>query len=458
MTAQTTTKWWTLGVVSVATFMLLLDITVVNTALPAIQEDLDATFTDLQWVVDAYTLTLAAVVLTAGSLADRLGRRRVFAVGLGIFSIASLVAGLATDPTFLNIARGAQGVGGAVMFAVSLALIAQEFPAGRERGMAMGVYGATIGLAVAFGPLVGGVIVDSLSWEWIFFLNVPIGVIAIAISYLRVRESRDPNATRVDWLGLVTSSSALFLLVLGLIRGNEEGWGSTLIVGLFAASAVLLAAFIAIERRVAQPMLPLGLFRRPAFTGVQLAAFGISASMFALFLYLTLYLQSFLGAQPDRGRPALPAADGGGLPGGPDRGCAALAGAGAHDAVARPGRRGRGTHADGGRERDGRVDRPPRRLHRRRRRHRPAEPGDRGRGSERRAEGAERHGLRDQRHVPPGRRRARRRRLGSHLPRPRLVQGAGAHRARRGSLSRARRVRLLRQPRPGARPGAGRLP
>jgi EmrB/QacA subfamily drug resistance transporter len=284
MTSQTTTKWWTLGVVSVATFMLLLDITVVNTALPAIEEDLNATFTDLQWVVDAYTLTLAAVVLTAGVLADRLGRRRVFAIGLGIFSIASLVAGLASDPTFLNIARGAQGVGGAVMFAVSLALIAQEFPAGRERGLAMGVYGATIGLAVAFGPLVGGLIVDSLGWEWIFFLNVPIGVAAIAISYLRVRESRDPNATGVDWPGLITFSSALFALVLALIRGNEDGWGSTFIVGLLAASAVLLAAFIAIERRVAEPMLPLGLFKRPAFTGVQLAAFGISGSMFALFL------------------------------------------------------------------------------------------------------------------------------------------------------------------------------
>ena len=298
MTDQTTTKWWTLGVVSVATFMLLLDITVVNTALPAIEADLGATFTDLQWVVDAYTLTLAAVVLTAGVLADRLGRRRVFAIGLGIFSIASLVAGLASDPTFLNIARGVQGVGGAVMFAVSLALIAQEFPAGRERGLAMGVYGATIGLAVAFGPLVGGVIVDSLGWEWIFFLNVPIGVAAIAISYLRVRESRDPNATGVDWPGLITFSSALFALVLALIRGNEEGWGSTFIVGLLAASAVLLAAFIAIERRVAEPMLPLGLFKRPAFTGVQLAAFGISGSMFALFLYLTLYLQNFLGHSP----------------------------------------------------------------------------------------------------------------------------------------------------------------
>jgi EmrB/QacA subfamily drug resistance transporter len=162
----------------------------------------------------------------------------------------------------------------------------------------MGVYGATIGLAVAFGPLVGGVVVDSLGWEWIFFLNVPIGVAAIAITYLRVRESRDPNATRVDWGGLVTFSSSLFLLVLALIRGNEEGWGSSLIVGLFTASAVLLAAFLAIERRIAEPMLPLGLFKRPAFTGVQLAAFGISGSMFALFLYLTLYLQNFLGHSP----------------------------------------------------------------------------------------------------------------------------------------------------------------
>src|SRR5215212_3585793 len=298
MTAQSTTKWWTLGLVSVATFMLLLDITVVNTALPAIEADLHASFTDLQWVVDAYTLTLAAVVLTAGSLADRLGRRRVFAIGLAIFSVASLVAGLASDPTFLNIARGVQGIGGAAMFAVSLALIAQEFPAGRERGMAMGVYGATIGLAVAFGPLVGGAIVDSLGWEWIFFLNVPIGAAAIAISYLRVRESRDPNATRVDWAGLATFSIALFMLVLALIRGNEEGWGSSLIVGLFAGAAVLLAAFIEIERRVPEPMLPLALFKRPAFTGVQLAAFGISGSMFALFLYMTLYLQNYLGHSP----------------------------------------------------------------------------------------------------------------------------------------------------------------
>jgi EmrB/QacA subfamily drug resistance transporter len=300
-------KWWTLLAVSVATFMLLLDITVVNVALPSIRDDLDAGFTDLQWVIDAYALTLAALVLTAGSLADRLGRRRVFAAGLAIFSGASLLCALAPDPTFLNVARAVQGIGGAAMFAVSLALVAQEFTAGRERGMAMGLYGSTIGVAVAIGPLVGGALTDSLGWESIFYLNVPIGAAAIAITQLKLRESRDPDATRVDWAGVATFSAALLALVLALVRGNDEGWGSTLIVSLLAGAAILLAAFIAIERRVAEPMLPLALFRRPAFTGVQLAAFAVSGSIFALFLYLTLYLQNYLGLSPfDAGLRYLP--------------------------------------------------------------------------------------------------------------------------------------------------------
>ena len=293
--AQTNRKWWTLGAVCVATFMLLLDITVVNTALPAIQKDLGGSFTDLQWVIDAYALSLAALVLTAGSLADRLGRRRVFAFGLAVFSVASLLCALAPDPTFLNLARALQGVGGAVMFAVSLALVAQEFPSGAERGMAMGIYGATIGIAVAIGPLVGGVLTDGIGWQSVFLVNVPVGLAAIGVTYWKLRESRDPNASRIDWGGLLTFSTALVLLVLGLVRGNDEGWGSTLIVSLFAAAGALMAAFVAIESRVSEPMLPLGLFRNRAFTGVQLAAFAVSASMFALFLYLTLYLQQFLG-------------------------------------------------------------------------------------------------------------------------------------------------------------------
>jgi EmrB/QacA subfamily drug resistance transporter len=307
MNSDMNRKWWTLGAVCVATFMLLLDITVVNTALPAIRKDLGGSFSDLQWVVDAYALSLAALVLTAGSLADRLGRRRIFAIGLGIFSVASLLCGLSPDPTFLNVARGLQGIGGAIMFAVSLALVAQEFPSGPERGMAMGIYGATIGIAVAIGPLVGGLLTDGLGWEWVFLLNVPIGIAAIAVTYWKLAESRDPNATRIDWGGLLTFSSALFVLVLALVRGNHEGWGSSLIVSLFAAAAVLMAAFFVIERRAKEPMLPLGLFKRRAFTGVQLAAFAVSGSMFALFLYLTLYLQSFLGYSPiDAGLRYLP--------------------------------------------------------------------------------------------------------------------------------------------------------
>jgi EmrB/QacA subfamily drug resistance transporter len=293
--ASTNRKWWTLGAVCVATFMLLLDITVVNTALPAIQKDLGGSFTDLQWVVDAYALSLAALVLTAGSLADRLGRRRVFAFGLAVFSVASLLCALAPDPTFLNLARGLQGVGGAVMFAVSLALVAQEFPSGAERGMAMGIYGATIGISVAIGPLLGGALTDGIGWQSVFLINVPVGLAAIGVTYWKLRESRDPNASRIDWGGLVTFSTSLLLLVLALVRGNDEGWGSTMIVSLFAAATLLMAAFVAIESRVAEPMLPLGLFKNRAFTGVQLAAFAVSASMFALFLYLTLYLQQFLG-------------------------------------------------------------------------------------------------------------------------------------------------------------------
>jgi EmrB/QacA subfamily drug resistance transporter len=291
-------KWWTLLVVSVATFMLLLDITVVNVALPSIREDLGASFTDLQWVVDAYALTLAALVLPAGSLADRLGRRQVFAAGLVIFSVASLLCALAPDPTLLSLARALQGMGGAVLFAVSLALVAQEFPAGRQRATAMGLYGATIGMAVAVGPLVGGTLTDGLGWASIFYLNVPVGVAALAVTQLKLRESRDPNATGVDWAGAATFSGALFLLVLALVRGNAEGWGSRLIVSLLVGSAALLMAFVAIQRRVRQPMLPLGLFRRPSFTGVQLAAFAVSGSLLAMFLYLTLYLQNYLGSAP----------------------------------------------------------------------------------------------------------------------------------------------------------------
>src|SRR5215210_4217545 len=290
-------KWWTLVVVCVSIFMLLLDITVVNVALPDIQRDLDASFSDMQWVIDAYALTLASLLLSAGTLGDQVGRRLVFGVGLVLFCLASLACGLAGSSLPLEISRAVQGIGGSVMFALSLALIAQEFH-GRERGKALGIWGATTGAAVAVGPLVGGIIVEHLGWEWIFFVNLPVGALALFILFTRVRETKDPTPGRIDWAGTVTFSGSLFALVLGLVRGNEEGWGSTQIVALFTAAAVLMLAFVLIERRISSPMFELSLFRKPAFIGADVAAFALSASMFAMFLYLTLYIQNVLGYSP----------------------------------------------------------------------------------------------------------------------------------------------------------------
>ena len=290
-------KWWTLIAVCTATFMLLLDITVVNVALPDIQQSLHSTFSDIQWVVDAYSLTLAAFLLTAGVVGDMFGRRVVFAVGLGVFSVASLTCGLSTSSLMLNLSRAAQGVGGAIMFATSLALIAAAFT-GRERGTAFGIYGAVLGGAVAVGPLVGGAITSGIGWRWIFFVNVPIGVLAIAVTLIKVQETRDPNHRRVDWTGFVSFSGALFLLVFALIRGNDDGWSSTLIVSMLIGAAVLMTVFLVAEWRQADPMLDLTLFKRPAMVGVSLSALTLSASIFALFLYLTLYIQDDLGFAP----------------------------------------------------------------------------------------------------------------------------------------------------------------
>jgi EmrB/QacA subfamily drug resistance transporter len=290
-------KWWTLIAVSVAIFMLLLDITVVNVALPDIQRSLHSSFSDLQWVINAYSLTLAAFLLTAGATADLVGRKRVFVIGLIVFTASSAVCGLSSTPLMLNLARAVQGTGGAMMFATSLALIAGAFH-GKERGVAFGVFGGVIGAAVAIGPVVGGVITTGIGWEWIFFVNVPIGIAAVFLTLSQVSESRDPNATGVDWIGLVTFSGSLFLLVFALIQGNEKGWGSTRIVSFLIGSVVLLVLFVIAEHRQRRPMLDLSLFRRPAFTGASIVAFTISASMFAMFLYLTLYIQNVLRYDP----------------------------------------------------------------------------------------------------------------------------------------------------------------
>ncbi|MEA2314414.1 MAG: hypothetical protein QOI03_1106 [Solirubrobacteraceae bacterium] len=290
-------KWWTLIAVSVAIFMLLLDITVVNVALPDIQRSLHSSFQDLQWVVNAYSLTLAAFLLTAGALSDLLGRRRVFVTGLVIFTASSAACGLASSPLALNLARAVQGTGGAMMFATSLALIAQAFR-GKDRGVAFGVFGGVIGAAVAVGPVLGGVITSGIGWEWIFFVNVPIGVLAVMLTLRQVDESRDPDAAGVDWIGLLTFSGSLFLLVFALIQGNEKGWGSTRILAYLIGSVVLIVVFIVAELRQKRPMLDLSLFKLPAFAGASVVAFAVSASMFSMFLYLTLYIQDVLGFSP----------------------------------------------------------------------------------------------------------------------------------------------------------------
>ncbi|MBX5470198.1 MAG: MFS transporter [Thermoleophilaceae bacterium] len=290
-------KWWTLVVVSIATFMLLLDITIVNVALPSIQRSLGASFSDLQWVVDAYALTLATLLLTAGSLADLFGRRLAFVAGLLLFTAASLVCGLSGSPLMLILARGAQGIGGAIMFATSLALLAQAF-SGRERGTAFGVWGAVIASAAAVGPLLGGALTDGLGWEYIFFINVPIGALAVLLSLRQLEESRDPEAGGVDWPGLLTFCAALFLLVFALIRANDEGWGSTQTIAELAGSAALLVVFTAVERYTSKPMLDLSLLRKPTFSGAAVVAFTLSAGIFAMFLYIALYIQNIVGLTP----------------------------------------------------------------------------------------------------------------------------------------------------------------
>jgi EmrB/QacA subfamily drug resistance transporter len=288
-------KWWTLIAVCVGTFMLLLDVTIVNVALPAIQSSLKANFSDLQWVVDAYSLTLAALLLTTGSLADLFGRRLLFVIGLVIFTCSSLLSGVSSDPLMLNLARGAQGVGGAAMFSTSLALLGSAFQ-GRERGVAFGAWGAITGLAVAIGPVIGGALTTGLSWRWIFLVNVPIGVLGVIISVLKVEESKPPRAQRPDLIGFVTFSGALGALVFALIKGNQKGWGSAEILGCLIGAGALMIVFVVAEvLQGERAMFDLRLFRKPTFSGGALTAFALSGGVFSLFLYLTLYFQDILG-------------------------------------------------------------------------------------------------------------------------------------------------------------------
>jgi EmrB/QacA subfamily drug resistance transporter len=277
--------------------MLLVDVTIVQVALPTIQRHLGASFTDLQWVIDAYALSLAALILTWGSISDRFGRKRVFLAGLAVFTASSLLCGLAQSITMLIWSRALQGVGGAAMFATGLALIAQDFQ-GPARGKAIAAWSATVGGAVAIGPLVGGLLTSGIGWRWIFIVNVPIGVVAIWLSWTKMRNQKDPGATRLDVFGLITFSLAMFLLELGLIKGNALGWTSGPILAMFGGSAAAFVVFVFGELRQTRPMFDLSLFRKPGFSGVSLATFAVGSGMFALMPYLTLYLQNDLGYSP----------------------------------------------------------------------------------------------------------------------------------------------------------------
>jgi EmrB/QacA subfamily drug resistance transporter len=293
----TSRRWWTLIAVCAATFMLLVDVTIVQVALPTIQRHLGASFTDLQWVIDAYALTLATLILTWGSVSDRFGRKRVFIFGLVVFTASSMLCGLATSISMLIWSRALQGVGGAAMFATGLALIGQDFH-GRERGKAIAAWGATVGGAVAIGPLIGGALTSGFGWRWIFIVNVPIGVVSIWVSSSRMVNQRDPGATGLDVPGLLTFSAMMFLLEFGLIRGNALGWHSGALLSLLGGAAVALLAFVLVELRQARPMFDLALFRKPGFTGVCAGTFALGGGMFALLPYLTLYLQNDLGFSP----------------------------------------------------------------------------------------------------------------------------------------------------------------
>src|SRR5271156_3677274 len=257
-------KWWTLVAVCLGTFMLLLDVTIVNVALPDIQRALHSSFADLQWIVDAYALTLASFLLTAGSLADMYGRRVLYLIGLAGFTGASALCGFATSTLMLQLSRGLQGVGGAIMFSVALALLAHSFR-GKDRGVAFGVWGAITGVAVALGPILGGVITSGINWRGIFLVNIPIGIVAIFITLWKVEESKTPNASRPDWAGFILLTLGLVSLVYGLIRASEQGWGDVGVWVCLALAVVLLVAFIVTEHRVKNPMFDLSLFRIPTF-------------------------------------------------------------------------------------------------------------------------------------------------------------------------------------------------
>ncbi|HEY5694333.1 MAG TPA: MFS transporter [Gaiellaceae bacterium] len=295
LTAEENRKWLTLAAVAFGLFMIMLDNTVVNVALPTMEKDLHVKLSQLEWVVTAYALTFAALLITGGKLADLYGRRRIFVLGLVVFTLSSLACGLAPSAGFLIGARAVQGAGAALMNPATLSIITATFPP-KERGQAIGIWAGVSALALAIGPLAGGLITENLSWNWIFFVNVPVGALGIVVSRLVIRESRDTSHEQsIDLPGLLTSVGFLFTLSYALIEGNGRGWSSGEILGLFAAAAVLLVAFVLLEHRQRLPMLDLSLFRIGSFAGANLVAMLVSLAMFGVFFFVSIYIQNILG-------------------------------------------------------------------------------------------------------------------------------------------------------------------
>ncbi len=288
-------KWWTLVAVAVGLFMIMLDNTVVNVALPSIRKELGISISELEWVVNAYALTFGVLLLSGGKLADLLGRRRIFIAGLVIFTLASLWCGLAGGAGSLIAARTVQGVGAALMNPATLSIITATFPP-RQRGTAIGIWAGVSALALAIGPLVGGLLTQKINWSWIFFVNIPVGVVGVIAARLFIDESRDTShEQRLDLPGLLSSAIGLFALTYGLIETNDHAWTSARVLTLFAIAAAALVIFVLLELHQRIPMLDLSLFRDPAFSGANAVMFLIGLAMFGIFFYNSLFLQNVLG-------------------------------------------------------------------------------------------------------------------------------------------------------------------
>jgi EmrB/QacA subfamily drug resistance transporter len=298
MVASTGRKWLALALLASVQFMVVLDIAVVNVALPSIQIDLGFSQENLQWVISAYALFFGGFLLLGGRAADLLGRRRIFLAGLIVFTVASLLAGLAWSETSLIVARALQGLGAAIISPAALSILMTTFSEGKERNTALGVWGAVGAFGAVAGVLLGGIFTDLLSWEWIFFVNVPVGALAFALTPRLLRESRDEEARSFDVPGAVLVTSGLVTLVYAITQANDYGWGSIETIGLFAAAGALLVGFVGWESRASQPLMPFSIFRLQTLVGANVAGLILGTSLFAMFLMLTLYMQQVLGYSP----------------------------------------------------------------------------------------------------------------------------------------------------------------